>query len=116
MLTVALKDILFEVPIGLYTQEQLVYNKICIDIEVKQAAVIDDLPFIDYSILFQIVSNAVHQPTQLLETIIQRVHKNILQTYPDIFSLDIQISKQHPPLGGSIGASVVSWQYLNNKL
>ncbi len=108
MLTVSLRGIRFYASVGIYPEESFLDNEIEVDISVTQAAPIDDLPFIDYSILYDMVKTAITGHTGLLETIVQRIVKDVQQQYPEV-EIKISIRKLHPPLGGQVASSEVSW-------
>jgi len=67
------------------------------------------LPFLDYVTLYTIAKEAVMEPTQLLESILQKIVKNILAAYPNT-KINVEIRKLNPPLGGEIAHSAVKWE------
>lgn len=109
MLTVSLAGVRFKAPVGLYPQEAFIHNEIEIHISVSQAAAIESLPLIDYTILHAIATKAVSEPTHLLETIVKRIVKSIDQHYPGS-KLSVAVRKLHPPMQGQVEYSEVKWE------
>ena len=109
MLTVSLSGVKFKAPIGLYPQESLIQNDIVIHVSVSVPATIDDLPLIDYTILHQLISEAIQEPTAFLETIVQRIVHKVLEHYPQS-KLSVAVRKLHPPMQGEVEYSEVKWE------
>ncbi len=111
MLTVKIQDATFIVPIGLYDQEQYVHNTIIVNVAVKQKALIDTLPFIDYTVLYNICEKAMLTAPPLLEDVIKIIQINILQQYPHVDEIHIELSKKNPPISGMLKTASVAWDY-----
>lgn len=109
MLTVSLAGVRFHAPVGLYPQEAFLLNEIEINISVSQVADIDDLPLIDYTILHNIAAKAIQEPAALLETIVQRVVRNIETQYPGS-KIKVAVRKLNPPMQGKVDYSEVQWE------
>lgn len=109
MLTVSLAGVRFDAPVGLYSQEVFTGNKIEISISVSQAAPIDDLPLIDYTLLHRIASDALQEPAALLETIVQRIVHNIGSLYPER-KVKVAVRKLNPPMPGEVQYAEVQWE------
>lgn len=109
MFTVALEKVRFNVPVGLYPQEAILYNDIEVNIRVSQAADLNDLPFINYADIYAVVKAVCIQPTALLETLLQAIVTQLQTLYPQS-KISVAISKLHPPLGGNVAAATISWE------
>ena len=109
MLTVSLAGVRFHAPVGLYPQEAFLLNEIEINISVSQAANIDHLPLIDYTILHGIAAKAIREPAALLETIVQRIVQDIDAQYPGS-KLKVAVRKLNPPMQGQVEYSEVQWE------
>lgn len=109
MLTVSLSGVRFKAPIGLYPQEAFLHNDIEIHISVSQKAAISNLPLIDYTVLHSIAKNAVAEPTDLLETIVQRIVAQIELHWPGS-KLSVAVRKLNPPMSGQVDYSEVKWE------
>jgi dihydroneopterin aldolase len=111
MLSVAIKKAQFNAPIGLYPQEAKTLNQIEVDVAVYQKADINNLPFIDYTALYQIVKETILLPHKTLETIVTDLYNNIKTQHPES-KLDIKVRKLHPPVSGQIEATEVAYNDL----
>jgi len=109
MLTVSLSGVKFKAPVGLYPQEAFTQNDIEIHISVSMPAVIDTLPLIDYTKLHQFATEAIQEPTALLETIVQRIVHKIGSAYPES-KMSVAVRKLHPPMQGEVDYSEVKWE------
>lgn len=108
MFTVALEKVRFNVPVGLYPQEAILYNDIEVNVRVSQEATLSDLPFINYAEIYTLVKAICVQPTALLETLLQQIVSQLQALYPTA-QLEVSISKLNPPLGGNVAAATISW-------
>jgi len=109
MFTVALDKVKFNVPVGLYPQEAVLYNDIEVNVRVSQAANLHNLPFINYADIYEVVKAVCTQPTELLETLLQAIVTQLQALYPQS-EISVVISKLHPPLGGNVAAATISWE------
>lgn len=109
MLTVSLKGIRLYASVGLYPEEAFLKQEIEVNVSVSQKADINELPFIDYVILHNIIKEAVAEPTSLLETIVQRIVERVRTKYPDT-GIKLAVRKMHPPLSGIVDYSEVLWE------
>jgi len=109
MLTVSLSGARFRAPVGLYPQEALLENTIEIHLSVSVPAPINELPLIDYTLLHRFATEAVAEPTALLETIVQRIVHRIGENYPGS-RMSVAVRKLHPPMPGQVDHSEVKWE------
>ena len=109
MLTVTLAGVRFPAPVGLYLQELFLHNEIEFNISVSQPAEIDNLPLIDYTVLHQMAKQAIEEPAELLETLAQRLVKNIDKQYPGS-RITVAVKKMNPPMAGEVAYSEVKWE------
>jgi dihydroneopterin aldolase len=109
MLTVSLAGVRFHASVGLYPQEAFIFNEIEMNISVSQVADMDQLPLIDYTILHSIAANAVKEHVALLETIVQRIVRDIEAQYPGS-KIKVAVRKLNPPMQGQVGYSEVQWE------
>lgn len=111
MLRVSIKNAQFNAPIGLYPQEAKTLNQIGVDVAVYQHAAIDNLPFIDYTVLYQIVKDTILLHHKTLEAIVTDLYNNIKSKHPNA-KLHIIVRKLHPPVSGQIDATEVAYSDL----
>ncbi len=109
MLTVAIQQAKFIAPVGLYPQEAVIHNELEVDLALSCPARIEELPFIDYVILHQLVKKHIMQGEKLLEDIVRNIVLELRMVYPDC-KVSLSIRKCNPPMSGQVGSSSVSWE------
>ncbi len=111
--TIGLEDVRFHAPHGFYEEEHLTGNEFSIDVEVESdilaAATQDDLGrTVNYSTIYYLLQAEMKKPTQLLEALAYRMAARIQEQFPQVKKVSLRLRKLHPPLGGQVGAAVVS--------
>jgi len=62
---------------------------------------------LDYSALYALVEREVAEPSKLLEHVAGRIVKAITTSFPEVTSVDLELTKLNPPMGAdSEGAAV----------
>ena len=62
---------------------------------------------LNYASLYALVKQEMDQPSQLLEHVAGRIAKAVMNAFPDVSSVDLELTKQNPPMGADCdGASV----------
>lgn len=103
MLTVSLHSIKLTAPIGLYPEEAILGNEFEIDVDISvPTSPTDALPFVDYTIIREVVEEAFHQPEKLLEGCIRNIHLALKAKFPQAEKMRIAIRKLRPPMGGEV--------------
>lgn len=90
---------------GFYSEEQKLGNRYSISVglyaDIEQAAQQDLLhATVDYEQVYQIVAKHVQQPARLLEHLAYRIAKSILEAFLQVQTVEVEVSKHNPPLGG----------------
>jgi 7,8-dihydroneopterin aldolase/epimerase/oxygenase len=90
---------------GYYAEEQKVGNKYAVDIFVEtsfdKAARYDELKgTVNYEVLYKIIKKEMDVPSKLLENIAKRIIDSTFINFPDAKSVEVNISKFNPPIGG----------------
>jgi dihydroneopterin aldolase len=63
---------------------------------------------LNYATLFDLVKQEMDIPSQLLEHVAGRIAKAIVTVFPEVTSIDLELTKQNPPMGAdSDGAGVM---------
>ncbi len=98
---------------GYYDEEQKIGNKYGVDITVEtaldKASEDDDLSeTINYEDLYHIIRLEMKKPSKLLENIGDRIIKSVFDKFSLVSSIDVQISKFNPPIGGICRRAMVS--------
>lgn len=108
MLTVSVMNALFNVPVGLYPQEVHTMNKIQVDLKVSVPADIQQLPLIDYTVLYSLLKEVMQAPHKTLETIVRDVY-NKIKGLQDESKVSISVRKLNPPISGIVDYMEVSF-------
>ena len=90
---------------GYHKEERKTGNRYNVDViveaDVMRAAIHDKLrETIDYAKLYQTVKEEMEQPAKLLEHIAHRIIQRVLELFPRVTAVEVQVSKFNPPLGG----------------
>ncbi len=98
---------------GVYAEEREHGNTFSVDIEVEypfeKEAEKDDLELtVNYEVLYEITKKIMEVPSHLLEHLAMTIARAIRQTFPDILSVTISVSKYNPPIGGKCKAATVT--------
>lgn len=111
MLTVSLHDIRIYATRGLYAEEHQLENEFLVDVDVHvQADDSEQLPFVDYVIINNVVSHAFQQKLDLLEQFIHEIHTGLKKEFPNADKVAIAIRKAHPPMPGEVGSAIVRFE------
>jgi 7,8-dihydroneopterin aldolase/epimerase/oxygenase len=110
---VALEGLEFHAFHGVYPHERESGNWFEVDIVVESdfsmASANDELQgTVNYETLFKIVKEEMHQPSKLLETIAEKIARDVLQKIPEALSVELRISKLNPPIGGKCKKATIS--------
>jgi 7,8-dihydroneopterin aldolase/epimerase/oxygenase len=102
---VALEGLEFHAYHGVYPHERSSGNKFEVDVvvqtEFSDSAFQDDLTgTINYENLYAIVKDEMSKPSKLLETVGYAIASKTLETFGEAKSVEVQISKFNPPIGG----------------
>ena len=102
---VALEGLEFHAYRGVYPYERSSGNKFEVDVivetEFNDSAFHDDLKgTINYEDIYEVVKNEMAKPSKLLERVGHAIAEKILSAFPDAISVQLNISKFNPPIGG----------------
>jgi dihydroneopterin aldolase len=110
---VALEGLEFHSFHGVYPHERESGNWFEVDISVEtdfsMASANDELQgTVNYETLFKIVKEEMDQPSKLLETVAEKIARDVLQKLPEALTVELKISKLNPPIGGKCKKATVS--------
>ena len=101
---------------GVMPQERQVGADFLLDLRVgyplEQAMQSDEVAdTLNYAVLYDLVAREMQQPSQLLEHVAGRIAASIGQAFPQVTSIDLELTKLNPPMGADCeGASVeIHW-------
>jgi dihydroneopterin aldolase len=98
---------------GVYEEEQNLGNRFQVDLRMEAdlslAATSDQIKdTIDYALVYEIVSSQMQIKTRLLETLGQRILRELVQHFPQIKKAELSISKFNPAISGLCKRVVVT--------
>ena len=107
-----LRNVRFHAFHGVLPQERRVGGDFLITVRVgyplERAMETDNVDdTLDYSALYALVEREVAEPSKLLEHVAGRIVKAITTSFPEVTSVDLELTKLNPPMGAdSEGAAV----------
>jgi dihydroneopterin aldolase len=57
---------------------------------------------LNYQLVYNVIKGQMEIPSKLIEHVSQRILDNLMTGFPQINSLDVNLSKLNPPLGGKV--------------
>lgn len=85
------------------------YINICLTTDFTEAAITDNLEkTISYADVFEAIKDEMNIPSLLLENVCERIGNRLFNDFPTINEIDIELTKENPPMGAfaqSIGVS-----------
>ncbi|WP_345952449.1 dihydroneopterin aldolase [Mucilaginibacter sp. PAMB04168] len=113
MIKVGLHEAEFFARHGYYKEEQILGNYFVVNIEASFHPVAQNIEdelvkTLNYEQLYEITTRQMKLTRQLLESVAQGIADDIMQQFPYIQKLDVQVKKRNPPLKGSVGSSSVT--------
>ena len=99
-----LRKVRFHAFHGVMPQEQLVGADFLLDLRVGyplgQAMQSDEVgDTLDYASLYAMVAREMQQPSKLLEHVAGRIAEAISKAFPQVTSIDLELTKLNPPMG-----------------
>ena len=110
---VYLKNVRFYAFHGVMVQERQVGGEFLLTLRVgyplDKAMESDDVAdTLNYATLFNLAKREMDIPSQLLEHVAGRIVKAITTAFPEVTSIDLELTKQNPPMGADCdGAGVI---------
>ena len=109
---VFLKNVRFRAFHGVLPQERLVGGYFLLNLRVgypiekgMESDEVEDT--LNYAALFDLVRQEMNKPSQLLEHVAGRIVKTIMEAFPAVTSVDLELTKLNPPMGAdSDGAGI----------
>lgn len=118
MLSIHLKDLVFQGFHGLYEAEKLTGNKFIVNLHahfMPPVAIITQLEqTLNYEAVFAMVKKRMDEPTDLLETLAMEMAHAVLEVFKMVEAVYVSIEKCQPPIAGMNGSAVVSIQLSRN--
>ena len=111
MLTVSLHGIRIVAPIGLYPEEKINPNTFEVDVDVLVPVPEGQgWPFVDYAIINDIAAAAFTPDIEILEALVQTIHRGVKVQFPEAGKVKVCVRKLHPILPNNAAYSQVCWE------
>jgi len=107
-----LRQIRFHAFHGVMPQERQVGSDFLLDLKVgyplQRAMQSDEVAdTLNYAALYELMAREMQQPSKLLEHVAGRMAEAIARAFPQVSSIDLELTKLNPPMGADCkGASV----------
>ncbi len=73
------------------------------ELNTSEAEISDNLEdTLNYQKVYEVVKKEMENPSDLIENVARRIYDAVLESFPQIKSLKISLSKLNPPLGGDV--------------
>ena len=109
---ITLRNVRFRAFHGVLPQERQVGGDFLVTLRVgyplERAMETDDVAdTLDYSALYAIVEREMAVPSKLLEHVAERIVKAVTASFPKVTSVDMELTKQNPPMGADCDGAAV---------
>ena len=121
LITVSLTDLHFFARHGVLPQETVTGNDFAVNVELETEASdlekmveaeAEELSYtVSYADVYDVIREEMEKPRQLLETVAIRIGKRLKNSFPEIISGSISITKVTPPIPGITGSATVSYRF-----
>lgn len=117
---ICLKGLRFHAFIGVAEQERTVGNDYIADLRIRypfgEALESDNLSAtLNYAEVFETVRDVMRCPCQLLEFAAGEIASALCRRFPDIETIDLNLTKVNPPMGADCDGAGVEIHLINNK-
>ncbi|MBQ9677771.1 MAG: dihydroneopterin aldolase [Prevotella sp.] len=117
---VFLKDVRFHAFHGVMPQERTVGADFLVSLRIgydlSKAMASDEVEdTLNYAEVYQLVRQEMEQPSALLEHVAGRIVRTLLERFPMVTSVDLQLMKQNPPMGADCKGAGVELHLINDK-
>ncbi len=117
---IRLKNVRFRAFHGVLPQERKVGATFAVDLRVgyplrmaMESDLVEDT--LNYATLYEVVKREMMVPSQLLEHVAGRMAKAIIEHFPKVTSIDLELTKLNPPMGGDMEGAGVEIHLINDK-
>lgn len=115
-----LRQVRFHAFHGVMPQERQVGAEFLLSLKVGyplgQAMQSDEIgDTLNYATLYNLVAREMQQPSKLMEHVAGRMVEAIGKTFPQVISIDLELTKLNPPMGADSEGAGVEIHLINNK-
>lgn len=109
---IILRNVRFRAFHGVLPQERQVGGDFLLTVRVgypleraMETDLVDDT--LDYSALYALVEKEMAEPSKLLEHVAGRIVKAVTASFPEVTSVDLELTKLNPPMGADCDGAAV---------
>lgn len=117
---ITLREIRFYAFHGVMPQERKVGADFTVTLRVKAdlgrpvfSDNVDDT--LNYAALYEVLKREMAQPSRLLEHIAGRIGQAVFDSFPQVETVDVMLTKLNPPMGADSEGAAVELHLINNK-
>ena len=117
---ISLRNVHFHAFHGVMPQERRVGGDFLVNLRVgyplEQAMQSDKVgDTLNYAALYEVVKTEMMQPSNLLEHVAGRIADAIVKHFSQVTSIDLELTKQNPPMGADCDGAGVEIHLINDK-
>ena len=117
---IILRNVRFHAFHGVMPQERKVGADFLVNLRVgyplEQAMQSDEVSdTLNYAALYEVVKTEMMQPSNLLEHVAGRIADAIVKRFPQVTSIDLDLTKLNPPMGADCDGAGVEIHLINDK-
>ena len=117
---ISLRNVRFHAFHGVMPQERKVGADFLVNLRVgyplEQAMQSDEVSdTLNYAALYEVVKAEMMQPSNLLEHVAGRIAEAIVKHFSQVTSIDLELTKQNPPMGADCDGAGVEIHLINDK-
>ena len=117
---ICLQNVRFHAFHGVMPQERRVGGDFLVNLRVgyplEKAMQSDEVgDTLNYAVLYEVVQAEMMKPSNLLEHLAGRIADAIVKRFPQVTSIDMELSKQNPPMGADCDGAGVEIHLINDK-
>ena len=117
---ISLRNVRFHAFHGVMPQERKVGADFLVNLRVgyplEQAMQSDEVSdTLNYAALYEVVKAEMMQPSNLLEHVAGRIADAVVKRFPQVTSIDLDLTKQNPPMGADCDGAGVEIHLINDK-
>ena len=113
MITIHLDKLRFNAFHGILDEERILGNEYIVDCTVdfyeNEEVIVHIDDTINYVTVFDIIKKRMSIPTHLLETVAMQIGFEIYESFPQVKSISVSITKLNPPIEAIQGSVGVKW-------
>jgi dihydroneopterin aldolase len=118
---ISLRNVRFHAFHGVMPQERRVGGDFLVNLRVgyplEQAMQSDEVSdTLNYAALYEVVKTEMMQPSNLLEHVAGRIADAVVKRFPQVTSIDLDLTKQNPPMGADCDGAGVEIHLINDKM